>query len=263
MNLDNLNQLLQDSGVPEDVIKTIKTDIGGQVKADLADDPNLAYLNNINDAVSSLNGEGGLNATLANMNVILSGWNSGESGLGFITLAIAGHLANLEDANNGTGFNVNFPAAYSISNASDIASALSSVVLSPAVTVYPTVYADVYPTVNVTVTAPGAEYGGIMAGSQSGHLATLHGTELVVSPKASYPATVKPPQYENTQSDNDEIKGLLKELITAVKDSKGEVVIENRIDLDKFDSRAKVVYDEMRVKVDNRGQRVTGRRMIQ
>ena len=34
------------------------------------------------------------------------------------------------------------------------------------------------------------EYGGIASGSERGYLATLHGTELVVSPKATYPATV-------------------------------------------------------------------------
>jgi hypothetical protein len=34
-------------------------------------------------------------------------------------------------------------------------------------------------------------YGGIATGPDSGYGATLHGTELIVSPKASYPATVK------------------------------------------------------------------------
>jgi len=34
-------------------------------------------------------------------------------------------------------------------------------------------------------------YGGISDGSDSGYTATLHGRELIVSPRASYPATVK------------------------------------------------------------------------
>lgn len=37
----------------------------------------------------------------------------------------------------------------------------------------------------------GWKYGGIASGSESGYEATLHGTELIVSPKGSYPATVK------------------------------------------------------------------------
>jgi hypothetical protein len=37
----------------------------------------------------------------------------------------------------------------------------------------------------------GYAYGGISSGPDSGYGATLHGTELIVSPKASYPATVK------------------------------------------------------------------------
>ena len=40
-------------------------------------------------------------------------------------------------------------------------------------------------------TPAGFAYGGISSGSDGGYVATLHGTELIVSPKANYPATVK------------------------------------------------------------------------
>lgn len=40
-------------------------------------------------------------------------------------------------------------------------------------------------------TPAGFAYGGISSGSDGGYIATLHGTELIVSPKANYPATVK------------------------------------------------------------------------
>jgi hypothetical protein len=36
----------------------------------------------------------------------------------------------------------------------------------------------------------GFDYGGIATGSESGYLATLHGTELIISPKSTYPARV-------------------------------------------------------------------------
>jgi hypothetical protein len=39
--------------------------------------------------------------------------------------------------------------------------------------------------------ARGYAYGGISSGPESGYAAKLHGTELVVSPKSSYPATVQ------------------------------------------------------------------------
>ena len=37
---------------------------------------------------------------------------------------------------------------------------------------------------------PSRAFGGMTYGPDSGYLATLHGTELVVSPRAGYPATV-------------------------------------------------------------------------
>jgi hypothetical protein len=39
-------------------------------------------------------------------------------------------------------------------------------------------------------TTPSFAYGGISTGSESGYEATLHGTELIISPKTSFPATV-------------------------------------------------------------------------
>lgn len=52
---------------------------------------------------------------------------------------------------------------------------------------------------------PSLAYGGIATGSESGYEATLHGTELVVSPKSKYPATIK-------GSDNSELLAELKRL---------------------------------------------------
>jgi glycerophosphoryl diester phosphodiesterase len=66
--------------------------------------------------------------------------------------------------------------------------------------------------------------GGIASGPESGYTATLHGTELVVSPKASYPATV----IGGGESDP-EIKELLKELVAAVRENKGDVSIDLKL----------------------------------
>ena len=66
----------------------------------------------------------------------------------------------------------------------------------------------------------GYEYGGMSYGPESGYVANLHGNELIVSPKASYPATVisNGGSTRVGQSDRSEELSLLRELVELQKE---------------------------------------------